>query len=99
MIGFKVTDITYHRNGICGRPFYSVRFAYNSGDGIEPNMLAIMPENANLKDNTECFVIDMNHPTEKWRGDDFARDVRAAVKEHQNDLRKSLGLHRTPVGG
>lgn len=86
MKNFKTTDITYHRNGCSGRGFYSVRFSYDD-DGFKPNMVAILP--ADLVDGTsfqECYVLDLNDPTSNWRGDQFAYDVRAAIKVYQKDM-------------
>lgn len=89
MKNFKVTDITSHRNGVGGRSFYSVRFSYNNEGQFMPNMVAVMPEDVidhKSRNNEECFVLDLNNPTSNWRGDDFASDVRTAIKTHNDDL-------------
>jgi len=81
---FKVTDVTYHRNGICGRQFYSVRFSFDNDERIMDNMLAVVPHAAcKSGDGAECFVIDMNNPTSYWRGDDFNDQICAAVAEYE----------------
>lgn len=83
---FKVTDVTYHRNGICGRPFHSVRFSYTEDGRFMPNMLATVPAEAtDHPGGRECFVIDLANPTACWRGDAFAELVHSAVKEYQSE--------------
>lgn len=93
MKNFKVTDVTYHRNGVCGKGFYSVRFSYQD-DTFMPNMVAVMPSEAvDAKNCEECFILNLNDPTSNWRGDQFASDVRAAVKEFITELRASFKIH------
>jgi hypothetical protein len=80
---FKVTDITSHRNGISGRPFWSVRFSFSDGgNAFRPNMLAVTPREPNKEHGVEVFVVDLNHPSECWRGDDFAQHVNRALVVH-----------------
>jgi hypothetical protein len=79
---FKATQVTYNRNGISGRPFYSVVFSYvdcsYADEPLKPNMLAIVPDEGSEE---ECFVVDMNDPSQCWRGVDFLAAVTAAIKE------------------
>ena len=77
-----IKDVTFHRNGISGRVFFSVRFAYTNEDTRESqsNMLAIMPEEPNEDNGTECYVIDLDNPTANWRGDRFAQDIKKAIQ-------------------
>jgi hypothetical protein len=89
---FRVTDVTSHRNGVSGRAFYSVRFSYvdeANGDRFMSNMLAVVPMDA--KDG-ECFVLDLNAPTECWRGDNFSESVGYAIQVHQDELADGLRL-------
>ena len=80
---FRVTDCTYHRNGVGGRPFWVVRFSCIftdfSPNRFMPNMLAIVPSLPHT--DVECSVLDLNDPTQKWRGDHFAPLVKAAIEE------------------
>jgi hypothetical protein len=87
---FAVTDVTYHRNGCCGRGFYSVRFSFKE-DTFQPNMVAIMPADViDDKDFANCFVMNLNDPTSNWRGDQFAADVRAAIRTDRANTLESL---------
>lgn len=81
MKGFKVTDVTHHRNGIGGRPFWSVRFSFDNEGRFHPNMVAIIPSDEAARG--ECFVLDLNDPTSNWRGDHFEKDVKHAVAERK----------------
>lgn len=79
---FKVTDVKWHRNGVAGRSFYSVRFSYTEDDRFMPNMLAIVPGDAKVEGaDTECFVLDMNSLTECFRGDNFVKLVWDAINK------------------
>jgi hypothetical protein len=84
MKDFKVTNVTYHRNGICGRQFHSVRFSYDNEGTPMDNMLAVFPVNARVAEGSvECYVIDLNNPTRNWRGDNFVHPVAAAVADFE----------------
>lgn len=76
---FKPYDVQYHRNGVGGRGFYTVRFSFENEGKFEPNMLATVPSNA---EPGECFVISVNDPTSKWRGDRFERDAKRAIEDY-----------------
>jgi hypothetical protein len=79
---FRATQVTYNRNGISGRPFYSVAFSYvdcsYADEPLKAHMLAVVPDEGS---DEECFVVDMNDPSQCWRGVDFLADVTAAIKE------------------
>ncbi len=87
---FRVTDVTSHRNGVGGRPFHSVRFSYTAGDftppKFYPNMLAVVPNMPVTdfdKGLTECFVMDLNNPGERFRGECFMHYVLKAIADHK----------------
>lgn len=86
---FRVTDITTHRNGIGGRRFYGVRFSCTLQGVFKPNMLAVVPktalEGAPASDGLECYVIDLNGPTENMRGDSFMPLIRSAVASYEGE--------------
>lgn len=92
--GFKVSEITYHRNGISGRAFHSVRFTFDH-DGRVMKMTAVLPLEAKHDGgDVECFVLSEENPTANFRGDNFIGLVRDAVIEHE---RKSDELYREKV--
>tara|TARA_R100001510_G_scaffold49931_1_gene48577 strand:+ start:1378 stop:1800 length:423 start_codon:yes stop_codon:yes gene_type:complete len=70
----KVHQVDYHRNGIGGHGFYSVRYDWADYDGVERRMLATIPDST---DNwtTECRVIDIDEPETSWRGDSLAPKI------------------------
>lgn len=81
---FRVTDKNFQRNGISGRSFWAVRFSHEDELGFHPNMMAVIPTQANEKVRgvgVECFVLDLNDPFSAWRGDDFFRFVKEVIGE------------------
>lgn len=78
---FRVTDTTFHRNGISGRSFWTVRFSYDEEGTFYPNMMAVMPSQPNeqFRCGKECFVVDLNNPTNNWRGDYFFELVKDTI--------------------
>ena len=67
----KVHQVDYHRNGISGIGFYSVRYDWADYDGVPRRMLATIeapPEHLSW-DDTTCRVIDIDEPETSWRGD------------------------------
>jgi hypothetical protein len=85
--GFRATDVVHHRNGVCGRSFTTVRFSFEDEGTLRPNMMAVFPVDAQtqpgLGDGTECYVIDLNDPSNCMRGDNFLDDVQEAIKVHE----------------
>ena len=73
----KVHDVTYHRNGISGIGFYSVRYDWADYDGVERRMLATITPNSDIGgyNETSCRVIDIDEPQESWRGDSLAPKI------------------------
>jgi|TARA_R100001082_G_scaffold105363_1_gene77398 hypothetical protein len=86
----KVHQVDYHRNGISGIGFYSVRYDWADYDGIERRMLATITaekesvkdelgwyqgKNKNYYDISECRVIDIDDPSISWRGDSLAPKI------------------------
>jgi hypothetical protein len=86
MKNFKVTDITFNRNGN-GEPFHIVRFSCVCDDNqLFTNMLAVMPltDDPDDADVGECFVVDMDNPIKLWSNDDFLPKLATAVKKFAN---------------
>lgn len=73
----KITKIDYHRNGVAGNGFHVVLFTWRNR-----NMVATVFEGAG-----NCAVLDMyetamghlEYPENRWRGDDFEPQLRAAI--------------------
>jgi len=73
----KVHQVDFHRNGISGIGFYSVRYDWADYDGIERRMLASITPNNDIGgyDETSCRVIDIDEPETSWRGDSLAPKI------------------------
>ena len=76
----KVHQVDFHRNGISGQGFYSVRYDWADYDGVERRMLATIPD---AMDNwtTECRVIDIDEPETSWRGDSLAPRIISMIEQ------------------
>lgn len=66
----SIARVAFHRNGVGGRAFYRVDFVSHYENGDE-NLTAILPYDAALGNNVECYVIDPMFFGAKWRGDVF----------------------------
>tara|TARA_R100000963_G_C4566434_1_gene53101 strand:+ start:49 stop:546 length:498 start_codon:yes stop_codon:yes gene_type:complete len=80
----KVHQVDFHRNGISGQGFYSVRYDWADYDGVERRMLATIeapPEHLSW-DETTCRVIDIDEPELGWRGDSLASRIISMVVRH-----------------
>ena len=90
----KVHQVDYHRNGISGIGFYSVRYDWADYDGVERRMLATIeapPEHLSW-DHTSCRVIDIDEPETSWRGDQLApKIVNIVVKHNVDEAMKRAG--------
>lgn len=81
--GFTAKQVTWHRNGISGRSFWSVAFSYVEGETLKANMLATVPvDGVASGPDVECYVVDMDDTSMCWRGDSFVGPVFAAIKAH-----------------
>jgi hypothetical protein len=90
--GFQAHKIKHHRNGVGGRPFWTVYFScmltdYNPPKFM-PNMMAVIPSDVpvglegHLRLDSETYVIDLNDRDECWRGESFYEHVIAAIDKH-----------------
>lgn len=92
--GIEVVAVKSHRNGVGGDGFYTVRFrdaavCREYDPPLSGEFLAVMPYNYASDDpemraqasDVECYVVFLPAPEMCWRGDHFADDVRAAIKE------------------
>ena len=86
---FKAHKVTHHRNGICGRAFYTVEFSYDDENFDPPrrmpNMVAVKPvvERADSP-GVECYVLNLNDASDARRGDNFMLFVAEAIQRHQD---------------
>ena len=83
----KVTEIEYHRNGICGNGFNIVNFVFQDGRKYRKMMAVIFEEKGN------CAVFDqemlgqgnIKFGENSWRGDDFEKDLRREIELYYDD--------------
>lgn len=87
--------VDYHRNGICGWPFFVVTFDYAELYGnTTRRMVATVPtvSDDSRISRADCIVcvldVDLLHQgvigfgRNSWRGDDFAEAISAAIDAH-----------------
>ena len=90
----KVHQVDYHRNGISGIGFYSVRYDWADYDGVERRMLATIeaPPQHLSWDHTRVRVIDIDEPETSWRGDQLApKTVNIVVKHNVDEAMRRAG--------
>ena len=87
----KVHQVDYHRNGISGIGFYSVRYDWADYDGIERRMLATIeaPQEHLSWDHSSMRVIDIDESHLSWRGDRLAPKVINMIVRHNNKKYRS----------
>ncbi len=97
-----VQEVAYHRNGVCGRGFYAVRFTADVEEvgPKDANWLATLTDDAG-----ECYVICLDLiPTcgvrfaggNSWRGDHYEPELREAIKQHTEAGSTSGGVRVGP---
>jgi len=67
----KIHAIHYHRNGITGESFHTVRFTSPAGE-----LVAVV-----FEARMHTAIIDPMFPSERFRGDDFDKHMREAIKQ------------------
>ena len=81
----KVTQISHHRNGISGAPFYAVLFESTSGEKFvatvfdEPYSVAVLRV-PDLSDIDKGVTFGIN----SWRGDNYEPELRSAIKKWED---------------
>lgn len=79
---FTDIQISYHRNGICGLPFYVVLFTWQDGSTSRRMMATVFDE------TNAIAVLDVNETAKgnvafgggnSWRGDHFETELRALI--------------------
>ena len=89
----KVLEVPRHRNGICGEPFYVIRFIDNP-DGHEENFIATL-----FDESGQCAVIGLDRIEKmgvtmsrgnSWRGDHFETELREYCKKYEERAMKAF---------
>jgi hypothetical protein len=82
----KVTQIEYHRNGVCGDPFYAVLFT----DSEKRNMLGVVfdaPMSVAVFEvgllNDPKIGVTFGHNS--WRGDHYEPELRSAIRKYEKE--------------
>lgn len=81
----RITDVSYHRNGVGGEGFHAVLFDWKHGDGTERKMVATVFDTIG-----QCAVYDVAQLAKgniafangnSWRGDRFEDALRKAIDD------------------
>ena len=89
----KVLEVARHRNGICGEPFYVIRFIDNP-DGHEENFIATL-----FDESGQCAVIGLDRIAtmgvtmakgNSWRGDHYETELREYCKKYEKRTMKAF---------
>lgn len=86
----SVVSVTFHRNGVSGEPWYGVTF-FDPGSareaGLEPDtlFLAVVPADdepgKSGPHGVPVYVVALDAPEERWRGDHYAEFVADAIRD------------------
>jgi hypothetical protein len=80
-----VKEIAYHRNGVCGEPFYVVLFR----DGRDKRLAVVYADPGHVSvfdpDLLGAGVIAFGENS--FRGDHYESDLRAAIRAHESPIR------------
>jgi hypothetical protein len=91
---FAIEEMAYHRNGVCGAPFYVITFRHRvEGETATRNMIAIV-----FQPLGACAVLDrdalgrgeiafggIDGGLNSWRGDRFELALRAQITIDRGD--------------
>ena len=82
----KINEVAYHRNGVCGAPFWAVRFRWKPEDAPEEeNFIAVLFEEEGM-----CSVLGLDRMESmgvafgggnSWRGDRFQDELRKVIED------------------
>ena len=78
----EVKAIHYHRNGICGTPFYAVDFYFIDEEGAKHFLTATL-----FKARRDCAVLTRGDSSYCWRGDNFEDALREAVNQFERGVK------------
>jgi hypothetical protein len=89
----QVQDIAHHRNGICGAPFYAVRFRWQEEGEHFPRLMLGIVFPVELGDCvTAVLDVDMlmagdvAFGSNSWRGDHFDGPLRQAILDKTGEV-------------
>lgn len=78
----RIEQIAYHRNGVCGVPFYAVIFTSKQDRKVERFVASVFPDSGCVSVigldralTTDGVTFSLN----SWRGDHFEDELRAAI--------------------
>ena len=81
----KIEQIAYHRNGVCGAPFYAVLFTANE-DG-KRYLASVFEASAHV--SVICLDRIADHGVtfgdNSFRGDHFEDELRPAIAQHHGE--------------
>ena len=83
----KVHRIEFHRNGVGGASFYAVTFTGKGwdGEGTAELVAAVFQAEGHVAVLSYSDPRGGINPAERWRGDNFERELRAAIEAHEDD--------------
>lgn len=77
-----VPEVHFHRNGVTGEPFYLVSFITFDDEAMARPLVAVVTSSL-------CAVITPDNIKERWRGDHFESEIRAAVATWEDNRKDS----------
>ncbi len=87
-LGIKIQTVNFHRNGVSGEGFHLVAFTFTEteqGGGETTSLLATV-----FEADKHVAVIDPTDLENKWRGDQFEVELRAATDRWEDNLPVNL---------
>lgn len=82
-----VLAVNYQRNGVCGRGFYTVRFAFAAEGRKLEEFIAVRfgydPYEKTDDGDCACAVVSLTDPESDWRGDHFVAAVDLAIDKYK----------------
>ncbi len=80
-MNLQIITIEYHRNGICGAPFYVVLF--HEAESRKVGILFGRAYHCAVLDVTQLHAGEITFGSNSWRGDHYEPDLRKAVAEFE----------------
>jgi hypothetical protein len=87
-----VLNISHHRNGITGAPFYAVVFRDSGPDAsVKLGIVFEAPAHVAVLDIAKLADCDVKFGSNSYRGDNFEPPLRQAVAGHRRKRHEELG--------
>lgn len=95
----RIDAVSYHRNGVAGRPFSTVTFRPTRGDARGSAMLAVIPSHGDDEppDYGEVYVVALDNPSDRWRGDVLADVMHDALRVHERRWAAAIDAYHAAV--